>query len=114
LLPKWLACWGARFFARKASLVVTNVPGPQEALHVGGIRLAHVHFWVPHPATLGLGVSILSYAGEVRMGVRADAAVRPVPNRLVRRIERELDHVLSSPLRSMPGEWKEGAPSWNA
>lgn len=79
-----------RFFSRKASLVITNVPGPREPLHVGGSRLEHAMFWVPHPATLGVGVSILSYAGEVRIGVRADVGVMPEPADLVRRFEAEL------------------------
>jgi len=79
-----------RFFARKASLVVTNVPGPAVHLALAGERIARVMFWVPHPATLGLGVSLLSYAGEVRVGVRADLAVMAEPRDLVRAFEREL------------------------
>jgi len=79
-----------RFFSRKASLVVTNVPGPSEHLFLAGKRIDHVMFWVPHPATLGLGVSLLSYAGEVRVGVRADVAVVPDPGGLVRHFEAEL------------------------
>lgn len=78
------------FFSRKASLVVTNVPGPRRRLHLAGKRLEHAMFWVPHPATLGVGVSILTYAGEVRIGVRADAAILPAPERLVASFEREL------------------------
>jgi diacylglycerol O-acyltransferase len=46
---------------------------------------------VPHPSTLGLGVSILSYAGEVRVGARADIAVMPDPHALVGRIPAEID-----------------------
>ena len=82
--------WAARFFSRKASLVITNVPGPRFPLHIAGSRIDHAMFWVPHPATLGLGVSILSYAGEVRIGVRADVAVLPRPEDLVESFEIEL------------------------
>ncbi len=78
------------FFTRKASLVVTNVPGPKKRLHLAGREIEHAMFWVPHPATLGLGVSILTYAGEVRVGVRADTGVLPDPSSLVRRFEEEL------------------------
>jgi diacylglycerol O-acyltransferase len=67
------------FFSRKASLVVTNVPGPRERLHVAGHEIDRIMFNVPHPASLGLGVSILSYAGEVRIGARADVSVMPDP-----------------------------------
>ena len=78
------------FFTRKASLVVTNLPGPKQHLHLGGDRIESVMFWVPHPALLGVGVSILSYAGEVRIGVRADVAVMPDPADLVARFGDEL------------------------
>ncbi|HTP30130.1 MAG TPA: WS/DGAT domain-containing protein [Anaeromyxobacteraceae bacterium] len=80
----------SRFFSRKASLVITSLPGPREHLTLLDQRIEHVLFWVPHPATLGLGVSILSYAGEVRIGVRADVAVMPDPAGFVRRLEAEL------------------------
>lgn len=86
--------WAARFFSRKASLVITNVPGPRQPLHLAGSRIDHAMFWVPHPSTLGLGVSILSYAGEVRIGVRADEAVLPRPADLVEAFELELASLL--------------------
>lgn len=78
------------FFTTKASLVLTSVPGPRRPLRLAGHRVERMMFWVPHPASLGLGVSILTYAGEVVVGVRADAAVVPDPARLVRRFEEEL------------------------
>jgi diacylglycerol O-acyltransferase / wax synthase len=92
------------FFTRKASLVVTNVPGPREHLHLAGHRIEDAMFWVPHPASLGLGISILSYAGAVRVGVRADAAVLADPGELVARFEAELAalQVAPSPERSAP------------
>ena len=79
------------FFSRKASLVVTNVPGPTARLHLAGHEIDRIMFNVPHPATLGVGVSILSYAGEVRIGVRADVAVLPDPGALVRGFGAEVD-----------------------
>jgi diacylglycerol O-acyltransferase len=76
-------------FGLKASLVVTNVPGPREPLFIHGKRLRDVMFWVPHPAKLGLGLSILSYAGKVIVGVRVDEAVTKNPRRLVELFEEE-------------------------
>ncbi|HET8538702.1 MAG TPA: wax ester/triacylglycerol synthase family O-acyltransferase [Anaeromyxobacter sp.] len=78
-LPAALEFVVTEFFSRKASLVVTNVPGPRTRLHVAGHEVDRIMFSVPHPATLGLGVSILSYAGEVRVGARADVAVMRDP-----------------------------------
>jgi diacylglycerol O-acyltransferase / wax synthase len=78
------------FFTGKASLVLTNVPGPRKRLRFAGHEIEHLMFWVPHPASLGLGVSILSYAGEVVIGVRADRAVMPDPAALVGLLEAEI------------------------
>ncbi|MGB8329703.1 MAG: wax ester/triacylglycerol synthase family O-acyltransferase [Polyangiales bacterium] len=77
-------------FGRKASLVVTNVPGPREPLYIDGKRLRDMMFWVPHPARLGLGLSILSYSGKVIVGVRVDEAVSKNPDRLVELFEQEV------------------------
>ena len=82
-------------FGLKASLVVTNVPGPREPLFIDGKRLRDVVFWVPHPAKLGLGLSILSYAGKVIVGVRVDEAVTKNPVRLVELFEEEAASMLS-------------------
>jgi diacylglycerol O-acyltransferase len=79
------------FFMQKASLVVTNVPGPQRHLHMGGKRIEEVRFWVPHPGGLGLGVSIFSYAGSLSIGVRADVATVPEPSDLVRRFAEQIE-----------------------
>jgi WS/DGAT/MGAT family acyltransferase len=83
-------------FGLKASLVVTNVPGPREPLYIEGKRLRDVVFWVPHPAKLGLGLSILSYAGKVIVGVRADEAVTKNPGRLVELFEEEASGMLAT------------------
>ena len=95
-LPRLLERLVTSFFSRKASLVLTNVPGPREPLHLGGHLIRRISFCVPHPSTLGLGVSILSYAGEVRVGARADIAVMPDPHALVGRIPAEIDALRAS------------------
>jgi hypothetical protein len=81
-------------FGRKASLVVTNLPGPREPLYIDGKRLQDVMFWVPHPARLGVGFSILSYAGKVIVGVRVDEAVTKYPGRFVELFEEEVSSML--------------------
>jgi diacylglycerol O-acyltransferase len=90
-LPALLENLVTSFFSAKASLVVTNVPGPHLPLHLAGHEVRRIQFCVPHPARLGLGVSILSYAGELRLGARADVAVMPSPGDLLRRIPAEIE-----------------------
>ena len=48
-------------------------------------------FWVPMSGRVGLGVSLLSYAGGVRLGVATDAGLVPDPERLVAEFHRELE-----------------------
>ncbi len=77
--------------AGKASLVVTNVPGPQELLHISGIPLRSMMFWVPMSGRVGLGISILSYAGKVRLGISSDAGLIPEPDRIAELFHEEFE-----------------------
>lgn len=70
-------------FGMKATAVMTNVPGPREPLYLAGDRITGLMFWVPTPANLALGVSIISYAGEVIVGVNTDANLIPDPDEIV-------------------------------
>ena len=75
----------------KVSAVVTNVPGPQEELHFGGRAFRRVMFWVPRAGDIGLGVSIISYAGTVLVGVATDAKMAPDPFALVEGFHAEFE-----------------------
>ncbi|HSR22360.1 MAG TPA: WS/DGAT domain-containing protein, partial [Candidatus Eisenbacteria bacterium] len=67
-----------------------NVPGPREPLYLAGEPLRRAMFWVPQSGRLGLGVSILSYAGEIMVGVASDAGLVPDPQAIVEAFEAEL------------------------
>lgn len=69
----------ADFFYRKASAVVSNVPGTGEPRFLAGCRITEQMFWVPQAGDIGLGISIVSYAGQVQFGVVADEAVMADP-----------------------------------
>jgi WS/DGAT/MGAT family acyltransferase len=70
-------------FGTKATGVMTNVPGPRQQLYIAGAPLRDVMFWVPQSGRLGLGVSIVSYNGEVLVGVATDAGLVPDPETIV-------------------------------
>ncbi len=74
----------------KVSAVVTNVPGPTERLHFYGNEVRRVIFWVPRAGDIGLGVSVMSYAGEVMIGIATDAKMAPDPAALVAAFQDEL------------------------
>lgn len=76
-------------FGMKATAVMTNVPGPREPIYLMGNRIRGIMFWVPTPASLGLGVSIISYAGEVIIGVGTDAGLVPDPEEIVNEFVQE-------------------------
>lgn len=74
---------GVTLFAQKATAVMTNVPGPQKTLYLARKPIKEIMFWVPQSGRLGLGVSILSYAGQVRLGIATDAGLVSDPGRIV-------------------------------
>jgi WS/DGAT/MGAT family acyltransferase len=78
----------------KATAVMTNVPGPRQPLFLAGAPLESMMFWVPQSARLGLGVSLLSYAGKVRIGVVSDAGLVRDPESIVARFEDEIRAML--------------------
>jgi hypothetical protein len=82
-LPIWGEGLLVDIFGARATAVATNVPGPRLPLRFAGRPVRQIMFWVPQSGRLGLGVSILSYAGEVRVGIAADAGLIPDPERLV-------------------------------
>lgn len=78
-----------RFFTSKTSVVVTNVAGPRQPLYLAGNLIRQINFWVPQTAGLSLGVSIFSYAGEIVVGVMANAKLVPDPEAIVEYFEAE-------------------------
>lgn len=91
--PPWVEGPLIEFFTEKASMVVTNVPGPSEHLSFAGAPIEGVLVWAPCSGSLGLTVSIFSYAGEVTVGFMADTALLPDPAPLARAYEAELDRL---------------------
>ncbi len=81
-------------FAKKATAVMTNVPGPKEPLKICGRTLKQVMFWVPASGDIGMGVSILSYGGGVQFSLITDARMCPDPDDIVRRFRPEFDQLL--------------------
>jgi hypothetical protein len=51
-------------------------------------------FWVPQTGDIGVGVSILSYAGGVRFGLITDAQMCPQPEAIVARFAPQFEQLL--------------------
>jgi WS/DGAT/MGAT family acyltransferase len=83
-----------KMFGTKATAVMTNVPGPKFPLYLAGSRMSGMMFWVPQSGRLGLGVSIFSYAGTVRLGVATDAGLIPDPDKIIDGFHEEFDEFM--------------------
>jgi diacylglycerol O-acyltransferase len=81
-------------FSRKATAVVSNVPGPQAPLYLCGQRVSEMYFWVPQSGSIGLGLSLLSYAGQVYFGIISDRQLVEDPDELVARFAPEFEKLL--------------------
>lgn len=64
-------------FSKRCTLIVTNVIGPAEPRCVGGVALDELMLCVPQGMSVGVGVSIISYNGELRIGFLVDQRLMP-------------------------------------
>ena len=80
-------------FAKKATAVMTNVPGPSAPVTFCGSTLRQAMFWVPSSGDIGVGVSILSYAGGVQFGLITDRALCADPQAVIDRFEPEFERL---------------------
>jgi diacylglycerol O-acyltransferase len=82
---------GIELFTKKASMLITNVPGPAATVQIAGQDVSSMVVWAPTSGSIGLGFSLLTYAGELRLGVAADANLVSDPRELVALFEREIE-----------------------
>jgi WS/DGAT/MGAT family acyltransferase len=80
--------------SEKATTVLTNVPGPQQPLYLGGGEVREMMFWVPQNGGIGMGISILSYNGKVFFGVITDRKLVPDPRKIIQRFRPEFENLL--------------------
>jgi hypothetical protein len=81
---------GVRYFATKASLVASNVPGPPVKLHLGGHTIDSIVFASPAPGSIALSASVFSYAGALRLTIYADARLVPDARAITHDFEAEV------------------------
>lgn len=78
--PDMLERRALSLLSNKASAVLTNVPGPKEAVYLAGAKLKLPMFWVPQSGNIGIGMSIFSYAGTVQFGITVDKNIKADPD----------------------------------
>ena len=70
---------------------MTNVPGPAHPLKFCGSTVEQMMFWVPQSGDIGMGVSVLTYAGRVQFGLITDARLCPDPEAIIAEFEPEFE-----------------------
>lgn len=100
--PKQMQNEIQNYFTRKATAVMSNVPGPQTPLYLAGSQLDQIMFWVPQSGDIGVGVSILSYNGGVQFGIVTDDAIASDPHEIIRRFAPEFEKLV---MVALMAEW---------
>jgi diacylglycerol O-acyltransferase / wax synthase len=73
-----------------ANLTLSNVPGPPRPLYLGPVEVRAFHPVSIVMHGLGVNITVLSYCDRLEIGVVSTPETLPQPERLVRRIERQL------------------------
>lgn len=102
MMPGQVETLAIDLLSTKATTVATNVPGPAQRLYLAGSPIARLIFWVPQSGDIGLGISILSYAGMVQFGLIADHKRVPDPGAVTARFHEEFEKVV---LALLLGAW---------
>jgi WS/DGAT/MGAT family acyltransferase len=89
MAPSELARKATDWFAGKASCVLTNLPGPRQMLYFAGKPLRRIMFWVPQSGGIGLGISVISYAGAVTLGIVLDETLASDPEVMLQEFHAE-------------------------
>ena len=79
-----------RFFSAKGTMVLTNVPGPRSEVTFAGTPVRGVLVWAPCSGSVGMSVSIFSYAGKVTVGFLVDTALVEDPQELADGFRRQV------------------------
>jgi WS/DGAT/MGAT family acyltransferase len=87
------AVFAAALHLRPFDLVVTNVPGPPVPLFLGPARLTALYPMVPLFAHQSVGIALVSYCGELFIGVHTGEDAIPDPSALAEHL-RAAEHEL--------------------
>jgi WS/DGAT/MGAT family acyltransferase len=83
-----------RLTRRMYSLVVTNVPGPQQPLYAAGARMREMFPILPLNKGQALSIALTSYDGGVFFGVNADRDAVPDVNAVAAALRDALDELV--------------------
>ncbi len=89
-------------FSTRATTVMTNVRGPRQRLYLASAPVEALLPWAPTTGRMGVAVSILSYAGEVRLGLLTDKGLVPDPEAIIDAFHAEFEALVAQATISSP------------
>ena len=93
--PRPVATALTNFFANKAVGVLTNVPGPRQAMTLAGTQVEGVMGWAPCSGDQPMTICIFTYNDRVAVGFGTDATLVPDGNLLGTIYREEFDRMHS-------------------
>ena len=110
MVPSEIQDIAVDIFGAKGTAVMTNVAGPKKQLYLAGAPLDMMMFWVPQSGRLGMGVSILSYAGRVWLGIATDEGLVPDPESIVQACHAEFSSLSKAAQKKIERRNKAARP----
>ena len=83
MLPPSLAARLIDIVADSATALITSNRGPSEGRRLGGRNLQYYVSWAPQRASVGICITLWTFAGTMRCSVSADETCVPRPEELV-------------------------------
>uniref|UniRef100_T1IGV4 Uncharacterized protein n=1 Tax=Strigamia maritima TaxID=126957 RepID=T1IGV4_STRMM len=105
-LPVCLAQWLVNCILRRASLLYSNIAGPEVPLRIGAHQLKSVVFWMPPRHNVPIALSVFTYSDTLKMSVVADKEILPNPQPIITEFVAQVISKMSKLLasRRTPGE----------
>ena len=99
--PGLATAWAARQMQHlSANVIVSNIPGPQQAFYLFGARMLETYPLVPLLPLQGLGIAVFSYAGGFYFGFNADWELVPDLHDFVLATQQSFDALLDAAAES--------------
>ena len=80
-------------------------------IYLAGCKVTDQMFWVPQTGGIGMGISILSYNGQVHFGLITDAKSVNNPDAIIKRFRGEFEKLLYITLME---DWEQPITSGDA
>lgn len=87
-------------FIKDAAAVVTNIRGPAAAIRIAGAPVEQMSLLVPSTGSIGIGVSVFSYAGTATISVVTDVATVPDADLIASAVKARVGELRDDPGRS--------------